>query len=241
MADDDEPGAWVESWLSRPRFAVYLAAAGNTDRRLALNLYEWNTAVSATFLHDLAHLEVALRNAYDTAIVANTPAGRSHWTTDPYRLFPVRWRAARDGTRVDANQAPRKQIERAVREAGPGAVPGKVIAELNFGFWRYLTTAAHHYPLWIPYLHNAFKPGTARQEVDKPVGRLHRLRNRIAHHEPLLHRNRATGLLSVTAQHLIDRRADLLAVAELISPELQSYIADTSGVRDQLNAIPELS
>jgi hypothetical protein len=76
--------------LSRPRFAVYLAAAGNIDRRLALNLYEWNTAVSATFLHDLAHLEVALRNAYDTAIVANTPAGLSHWTTDPYRLFPVR-------------------------------------------------------------------------------------------------------------------------------------------------------
>jgi hypothetical protein len=108
----------------------------------------------------------------------------------------------RDGTRVDANQAPRQQIERAVREAGPGAAPGKVIAELNFGFWRYLSTAAHHYPLWIPYLYNAFKPGTVRQAVDKPVGRLHRLRNRIAHHEPLLHRNKATGPLSVTTQHL---------------------------------------
>jgi hypothetical protein len=75
----------------------------------------------------------------------------------------------RDGTRVDANQAPRQQIERAVREAGPGAAPGKVIAELNFGFWRYLSTAAHHYPLWIPYLYNAFKPGTVRQAVDKPA------------------------------------------------------------------------
>jgi hypothetical protein len=91
MAGDDDPGAWVQSWLSRPRFAVYLAAAGNTDRRLALNPYEWNAAVSAAFLHDLAHLEVALRNAYDTAIAANTPAGLSHWTTDPCRLFPVRW------------------------------------------------------------------------------------------------------------------------------------------------------
>jgi hypothetical protein len=141
---------------------------------------------------------------------------------------------------VDANQTPRQQIERAVREAGPGAVPGKAIAELNFGFWRYLSTTAHHYPLWIPYLHNAFKRGTARQAVDKPVGRLHRLRNRIAHHEPLLHRNKATGLLSVTTQRLIDRRADLLTVAELISPDLHNYIADTSGVHDQLNAIPEL-
>jgi hypothetical protein len=45
----------VESWLSRPRFAVYLAAVG-ADRRLALALYEWSAAVSAVFLRDLAHL-----------------------------------------------------------------------------------------------------------------------------------------------------------------------------------------
>jgi hypothetical protein len=29
--------------------------------------------------------------------------------------------------------------------------------------------------------------------VDRPVGRLHQLRNRIAHHEPLLRRNGTTG------------------------------------------------
>ena len=100
----------MESWLSRPRFGVYLAAVG-TDRRLALALYEWNAAVSAVFLRDLAHLEVALRNAYDSAVVANTAIGLTHWTTDPYRLFPVRWRAARDRTPIDANRAPREQIE----------------------------------------------------------------------------------------------------------------------------------
>jgi len=185
--------------------------------------------------HDLAHLEVALRNSYDAAIVANTPPGLPHWTTDPYRLFPVRWRAARDGTRVDANRSPREQIERAVREAGPGAPPGKVIAELMFGFWRYLSTAAHHHPLWIPYLHTAFAPGTSRRAVDRPVGRLHQLRNRIAHHEPLLRRNAATGVLSLTTQHLVDRHADLLTVAELISPDLRDYIAATSTVRAQID------
>ena len=61
-----------------------------------------------------------------------------------------------------------------------------------FGFWRYLSTAAHHHPLWIPYLHTAFTAGTSRTAVDHPVGRLHHLRNRIAHHEPLLRRNGAT-------------------------------------------------
>jgi hypothetical protein len=98
-------------------------AAAIGDRCLALDLYEWNALASAAFQHDLAHLEVALRNAYDAAIVANTPASLSHWTTDPYRLFPVRWHSARDGTRIDANRSPREQIERAVRTAGPGAPP----------------------------------------------------------------------------------------------------------------------
>lgn len=110
---------------------VYLAAAGG-DRQLALELDEWNGLVSAAFQHDLAHLEVALRNAYDAALVANTRSGLPHWTTDPYRLFPVRWRAARDGTRIHANRFSREQIEGAVDVAGPGAPPGKVIAELTF-------------------------------------------------------------------------------------------------------------
>lgn len=235
-APAQEPGPWVESWLSNPRFAVYLTAGGN--RRRGLALYEWNAVMSAVFLRDLGHLEVALRNAYDAAIVANTSSGLSHWTTDPYRLFPVRWRAARDGTRVDSNRTPRKQIERAVREAGPGAPPGKVIAELTFGFWRYLSTRQHHHPLWIPYLHNAFTPGTSRPAVDNPVGRLHWFRNRIAHHEPLLRRHPTTRLLIMTTPHLQDRLGDVLTVAELISPELRDYIESTSTVRDRLRDLP---
>src|SRR5688572_28629001 len=101
MTGSQQPGPWVEAWLSPPRFRVYAAAVGG-DRGLALDLYEWNAVASAAFQHDLAHLEVALSNSYDAAIVANTPPGLWHWTTDPYRLFPVRWRAARDGTRIDA-------------------------------------------------------------------------------------------------------------------------------------------
>lgn len=97
MSANPQPGPWVEAWLSAPRFGVYIGAAGG-DRRLALDLYEWNAVVSAAFQRDLAYLEVALRNAYDAAIVANTRPGAPHWIADPYRLFPVRWRAARDGT-----------------------------------------------------------------------------------------------------------------------------------------------
>lgn len=232
-----QPGPWVEAWLSPARFGAYLAAAGG-DRRVALDLYEWNATISAAFQHDLAHLEVALRNAYDAAIVANTPAGQPHWSSDPSRLFPPVWRTAQNGTRIDANRAPREQIERATREAGTNAPSGKVVAELTFGFWRYLSTTAHHHPLWIPYLHKAFTPGTSRPAVDQPVGRLHKLRNRVAHHEPLLRRAPVTGVLSLATQHLIDRHNDLHTVAKLISPELHDYIAAASSTRGGIDQQP---
>ncbi len=64
------------------------------------------------------------------------------------------------------------------------------------------------------------------------------MRNRIAHAEPLLRRNTATGVLSLTTQHLVDRHDDLLTVAELISPELSDYIAATSTVREQIDRHP---
>ena len=37
--------SWLEAWLSPVRLATYLAATGG-DRRLALELYEWNTAAT---------------------------------------------------------------------------------------------------------------------------------------------------------------------------------------------------
>jgi len=77
------PGPWVEQWLSAPRFQTYLTEVGG-DRRRALDLYEWNTAMSAAVLHDLAQVEVAVRNAYNDALVARQP-GPVHWTSDELR------------------------------------------------------------------------------------------------------------------------------------------------------------
>jgi hypothetical protein len=88
---------------------------------------------------------------------------------------------------VDVNRQPRELVNRAVHAAGgEGAPPGKVIAELPFGFWRYLSSAAHEKTLWVPCLHTAFPERTDRRDMDRPIGRLHQLRNRVAHHEPLL-------------------------------------------------------
>lgn len=204
------PGPWVEQWLSGPRFNTYLAAGGG-DRQRALDLYEWNVAVAAAIQHDLAHLEVAIRNTYDAALVARQ-AGPLHWTEDPLAYFPVTIRRANNGQRYDENERPRDQLAAARRSAGRTAPTGKIVAELMFGFWRYLTITGRANTLWMPYLRHGFVSGTSRPAIDDPMGRLHRLRNRVAHHEPLL------------TQKLAAPRGDVLTLLGHISPDLRTYV-----------------
>lgn len=208
-------GPWVEQWLSAPRFAIYeVAAAG--DRAVGLQLYEWNTAMSAAVLHDLAHLEIGLRNAYDRGFTMSAPAGTPHWTAQPLLYFPVEQKRAANGTIYDPNERPRSQIDAAVREAGPGATSGKVVAEFMFGFWRYLSTSTHEVRLWRPALHRGFVKGTSRRAVDGPMAQLHKLRNRVAHHEPLLQVD------------LQARYANVVDLAGLMAPELRTYVEANS-------------
>lgn len=218
-----DDGPWLELWLSAPRLGRYLAATGG-DRARALRLYDWNARISAALLRDLAHFEVALRNAYDGALMAATPSRQTHWTFASAAVFPPLYRTKRiaggSTQRTDINRKPREILDAAVAAAGGRAAsPGKVVANLTFGFWRYLSSKAHEKSLWVPYLHTAFPPKTSRSDVDARVGRLHSLRNRVAHHEPLLSTNVLAGF------------DDLLWVAERLDLSLAQYISASSDVR----------
>lgn len=221
-AQQPSDGPWLERWLSAPRLERYLTTVGG-DRARALRLYDWNTRTSAAILRDLAHFEVALRNAYDVALIPATPPGQTHWTFASTAVFPPLYRtkraAAQPAQRTDINRKPREILDGAVQAAGGCSAPtGKVIANLTFGFWRYLSSKAHEKSLWVPYLHTAFPAKTNRSDLDARVGRLHELRNRVAHHEPLLTTNLAAAL------------QDVLWVTERIDPAIAQYIASRTDI-----------
>lgn len=217
-------GHWVDEWLSAARLSTYLAAASGS-RQSALALYEWNLQAACAIQQDLCHLEIGLRNAYDGAIRAHWTAA-SDWTKQPAVLFPPAPRrrggkgAGNPRAIVDVNAKARELLIKARLDAGGAtAQPGKVIAELSFGFWRYLSAKNHEKTLWVPYLHHAFPAGTHRaHDVDARIGSLHTLRNRVAHHEPLLGVN--------LCKHL----ADVTVLAALISPDLGAYITATTRI-----------
>lgn len=171
--------------LGPNHLASYLDDSDN-DLHRAFDLYAWNAQIAAAFLEDLGRLEVVLRNRFNDALTefVKSAGHSSHWFDQP-ALFP-----GRHGENALDDIAKAKQ-----RAAKNGRLPvarNKVIAELSFGFWRYLCAERYLTSLWGPALASQFSHHPAfdnaiqiRADVDIRMARLHFLRNRVAHHKPI--------------------------------------------------------
>lgn len=183
----------VADRLTRGRLGSYLNAAdGNI--RAAIELYDWNAMVGASFLEDLGRLEVVFRNAVDDALTAYGAA--QGWPEVWYRRHQLFRGEHGPQARTWANIEIARQ--RAAGQRDRQEEPGKVIAELSFGFWRFLCTKSYLTSLWVPAVAAAFpqhpssgNPRQVRADVEGRMRRLYFLRNRIAHHEPVHRRNLA--------------------------------------------------
>ena len=169
--------------LTAARLASYLEAADG-DVQAAISLYDWNARVGASLHEDLGRLEVLFRNAIDKALAGYGESQR--WPTAWYHRHQLF--SGRHGELAWANiETARRRSRRKDQE-----VQVRVIAELNFGFWRYLCMESYLTSLWVPAIAAAFPqhpnasdPRRVRADVENRMQRLHFLRNRIAHHEPI--------------------------------------------------------
>ncbi|QLQ40303.2 hypothetical protein [Micromonospora robiginosa] len=175
---------WTRRAFSAPRMRPYLEAAGN-DGREAVALYWWNVEISAAFYGPLHCLEIVLRNALHGQLAARY--GRSDW-----------WAAApltEHGVRL-VEEAADKCRRRLGRRGRSGPTADDVVAELSFGFWVSLlsnrTGSQYDRLLWVPTLHQAFRPRSgSRAVLHESLETMRLLRNRIMHHEPIHHRDLA--------------------------------------------------
>lgn len=181
LYDLSVPTNEVSRRLSASRLAPYVAIGGSTEK--ALEHYQWNATISATLFEIVGHTEIILRNAIDEQLTdlrrkRGDASGEWFWTNQPW--FRPWWTTPMI-----------KLIDQArTRAITTGPVhPGKVVAELSFGFWRYLLTARYEASLWTPTLRHAFPTGLARGTVYDLVEEINIFRNRIAHHEPIHTRN----------------------------------------------------
>jgi hypothetical protein len=200
----------------------------------ALRLYQWNIAVSGAVYEALHVFEVVLRNAMDsqlslwnsTQLDPSTGAAHSaDWLMDTSHLL-----ARLAGKDIDKAT---RRARAALRTGRPGGrVPGHpdVLAQLSFGTWRFLLPSKDpgRQLLWSQALSRAFPYLTGKHaQLVEQVDGIYRLRNRVAHLEPLLR----TGVVQnqVTAMR---------AVLSSIDPTVETWFTSRQRVTAVLRARP---
>jgi hypothetical protein len=231
----------VATLLSPPRLAPYLRASGG-NLRAALKLYQWNVEMSSAVYMMLHLVEVFLRNSIDerlrvwNATQTNPRTGRPHgmgWLLDPSHLIE---RVVRRDEIDKATQ----RAKRAVRDSATSQRPithDDVLAQLTFGTWRFLLPGRDpgRQLLWREAVNGAF-PGLRRpvRDLVRDVDRLHRLRNRVAHLEPLL--VVAVVSLQLKAARRVLREIEPSAEVWLVSHQQVSTVAAQQPVAVPRNA-----
>lgn len=221
----NRPAELVESLnvlLTPERLGPYMAAtSGDTQR--ALDLYEWNARISAAVFEDLGYLEVVLRNACHNQLQSWSQRENAD---DPWYLNSVLTPDSRD----DIVKA-RQRATRGDRDE----LPGRVVAELMFGFWRFLHAKRYEATLWTPCLRLAYPHQQPRRRGDvyHRLDHLNTLRNRIAHHEPI-HR----AQIASTGKDIAGLHNELLELLGWIDPVLSDWVRDRSNVPELLRSRP---
>ncbi|RFA13721.1 hypothetical protein B7R21_07760 [Subtercola boreus] len=180
------------------RFGTYLTVCDDSAE-MALRLYAWNIEVSASFWGGFHVLEIAVRNALNESLCAHFEC-REWWT------------------KAVLSDEDSRTVSRAVssvrRRYGDASTTGHVVAELSLGFWTGLVSNRYHASLWQPALAGNFaRYAGRRSDVHLSLERLRRLRNRVAHHEPIFARDL-----------LFDHRR-LVEILDALSPEAARFVS----------------
>ncbi len=192
----------VEAILATERLDAY--RRDGVPPATALARYLWNMALCESLYSPLQMAEIALRNSIHQFLSARlkTP----EWYDVITRLPP--WQQ-------EQLSAARQKL----LAAGKPVTPGRMVAELHFGFWTGFFNK-HHAQTGLGHaLAAAVFPHAPRSErdlrkLDTRWKRIRDLRNRVFHHERIIHWS------DLDAQH-----AAILEIVQWASPELRQMAA----------------
>jgi len=244
----------IERGISAARFQSFRDAA-NMDESIARDLYVWNRDLSVAILADIAILEVALRNSMHDAA---TSAWGMHW----YARSDIELddRTARQLSRSWG------YLRKSVRNRpNDDDVPGRLVAQCTLGFWTNLLDSGSfrgEHPrrqetdydrLW----HGAFKyafpggrpeakkmrratasdlPNFTREWAHSVCKVVNELRNRVAHHEPLINGFPLNGQQSRMSAK--DGHAHCMLLARMLDRDLAAWLHSNSTVDKLLGSRP---
>lgn len=161
--------------ISHERLEAYQARSKANDELLLAAHYARNIALSESLYPALQAIEIALRNSIHDALSA--ACGSEEWYEPRFNiLLPPE---------LDTIEKVRMALQRGNKETRPG----RIMAELNFGFWTSLFDLRYEQRLWPHHLKTVLphipKTIRTRKTVSSRMNRIRRLRNRVFHHEPI--------------------------------------------------------
>lgn len=189
----------IENILHTERIDAY--RHDGADHTTTLSRYLLNMALSESLYPVLQFAEIALRNAVHRELAARS--GTAAWYDSSLaRLTP--WQQDKVAEAKDSLRKRRKPLS-----------PGRIVAELTFGFWTAFFNNSHARTGIGSYLSkNAFPHAPATEQyqskLDKRWQEIRDLRNRVFHHERILH-----------WKDLDARHQAILEIITWMSPELQ--------------------
>ncbi|MBB3174554.1 hypothetical protein FHR90_002399 [Endobacter medicaginis] len=208
------PNQSLQQWRARAQIRI---PAG---REAAVLLHQWNTALSMAFMASLQIFELALRNKIHAAMTHH--AGRPDW-----------WHPAAQHLEPDNARQLEKAIDK-LAQVKKKPTTDRIVAELTLGFWVSLTGPGYdnsrvpNLLYWRNCLSRLFTPSLQkpldRAAVNADLNRIRRLRNNVAHHEPIV------------TKDLKGEYANILRFARLLCPETAAWMDETSLVPGLLNA-----
>lgn len=193
-------------YISLDRLAAYFVMAKRTPER-AIRLYERNTELSEAMYGVLQGLEVTLRNAVHNTLSAEHG---SEWFEKVSLKEPE----------AEALY----EAKRKIADRSEEITPGRIVAELNLGFWVRLFSAEYDRTLWGPALRRIVPLKLDRRAVYERLKDIKTLRNRIAHHCRIIGRKKTVA----------ENYHEMVETIGWLSPTMRQWIEQTNCVEERL-------
>lgn len=173
---------WI---MSVPRMDRYRAACGKNSRK-AMTLYRYNLQLSQQLFTIISCFEISLRNKIDTLFLLQNGDDWLKNAISPGGMFSIH-----------PCQNTARLAWKKLNKLRGNYAHNKLIAEMDFGFWRYLFAQPQFYASGRTLLQIfPAKPKSTpaiqynNTYIFNELGKINDLRNRIAHHEPICFRRR---------------------------------------------------
>jgi len=221
MVMQDADIAAITLLLSPERLGNLYSLTGNT--RAAIELHQETLILGAELMSIIATIEIGLRNTVSENLSRHFRT--ADWLISP--PTPFRWRdsearkiaSAHDNARRSEysklNSQERSNLDTLAYPSGRpqneshlnrakkrrrqiNVSNGKIIAEITFHFWKKIYGSEYEHSLWKPTLKKTFPhKSVKRSDVAIHLENIYQARNRLAHHEPVLHNRFETTLSSI--------------------------------------------